>query len=157
MDSSRSGLLLALWNPDELGELKVEIGLILTLAVANFFLHVQLLKQQPPLQWVAYFASAVDIVVITVIVAVSGGAVSGLYVFYFPALFAIAVAFRLSASLVLALGAVGVYGLIVAADLGGDNGAVLAARVIMMAAVVTCGVLYRNIERERRREAGETL
>ena len=140
-----------------LGELKVEIGLILTLAVANFFLHVQLFKQQPPLQWVAYLASAVDIVAITVIVAVSGGAVSGLYVFYFPALFAIAVAFRLSASLVLAVGARRCVRLDRGGRPGGDNGAALAARVIMMAAVVTCGVLYRNIERERRREAGETL
>ena len=152
-----SGLLLALWNPDALGELKVEIGLILALAVANFFLHVQMLKQQSPRHWVAYLASAVDVVVITAIIVASGGAASGLYVFYFPALFAITVVFRLGASLGLAGGAIGVYGLIVASDIGGDDGAALVARVIMMAAVVTCGMVYRNIERERRREAGDTL
>ena len=72
-----AGLLLALWNPDALGELKVEIGLIMTLAVANFFLHVQMLREQPPRKWVAYLASAADIVAITAIVFVSGGAESG--------------------------------------------------------------------------------
>ena len=92
-----AGLLLALWNPEALGELKVEIGLILTLAVANFFLHVQMLREQPPQKWVAYLASGADILAITAIVFVSGGADSGLYTFYFPALIAIAVAFPVGA------------------------------------------------------------
>ena len=60
-----SGLLLALLNPVVLGELKIQVGLILTLAVANFFLHVQLVRNQPSLPWVAYLASAVDVLAIT--------------------------------------------------------------------------------------------
>ena len=56
-----AGLLLALWNPQALGELNVEIGLILALAVANFLLHVQMLRNQPPQKWVAYPASVVVI------------------------------------------------------------------------------------------------
>ena len=152
-----AGLLLALWNPDALGELKVEIGLILTLAVANFFLHVQMLREQPPRKWVAYLASAADIVAITAIVFVSGGAESGLYTFYFPALIAIAVAFPVGASLVLSAGAIGLYGLVSAAGMGGSDDPLLVVRLVMMVAVVVCGVVYRNIERERRREAGESL
>ncbi len=152
-----AGLLLALWNPDALGELKVEIGLILTLAVANFFLHVQMLREQPPRKWVAYLASAADIVAITAIVFVSGGAESGLYTFYFPALIAIAVAFPVGASLVLSAGAIGLYGLVLAAGMGGSDDPLLVVRLVMMVAVVVCGVVYRNIERERRREAGESL
>ena len=152
-----AGLLLALWNPDALGELKVEIGLIMTLAVANFFLHVQMLREQPPRKWVAYLASAADIVAITAIVFVSGGAESGLYTFYFPALIAIAVAFPVGASLVLSAGAIGLYGLVSAAGMGGSDDPLLVVRLVMMVAVVVCGVVYRNIERERRREAGESL
>ena len=152
-----AGLLLALWNPDALGELKVEIGLILTLAVANFFLHVQMLREQPPRRWVAYLASGADILAITAIVFVSGGAESGLYTFYFPALIAIAVAFPVGASLVLSAGAIGLYGLVLATGMGGSDDPLLVVRLVMMVAVVVCGVVYRNIERERRREAGESV
>ena len=63
-----SGLLLALLNPVVLGEVKIQVGLILTLAVANFFLHVQLIRNQPSLPWVAYLASAVDVLAITMMV-----------------------------------------------------------------------------------------
>ena len=152
-----AGLLLALWNPEELGELKVEIGLILTLAFANFFLHVQMLREQPPQKWVAYLASGADIVAITAIVVVSGGAESGLYTFYFPALIAIAVAFPVGASLVLSAGAIGLYGLVLSTGMGGSGDALLVVRLVMMVAVVACGIVYRNIERERRREAGESV
>ena len=152
-----AGLLLALWNPDALGELKVEIGLILTLAVANFFLHVQMLREQPPRKWVAYLASAADIAAITAIVVVSGGAASGLYTFYFPALIAIAVAFPVGASLALSAGAIGSYGLVLSTEMGSSDDAMLVVRLVMMVAVVACGIVYRNIERGRRREAGESL
>ena len=152
-----AGLLLALWNPDALGELKVEIGLILALAVANFFLHVQMLKEQPPQKWVAYLASGADILAISAIVFVSGGADSGLYTFYFPALIAIAVAFPVGASLVLSAGAIGLYGLVLSTGMGGSDDPLLVVRLVMMAAVVACGIVYRNIERDRRREAGESV
>ena len=152
-----AGLLLALWNPEALGELKVEIGLILTLAVANFFLHVQMLREQPPLKWVAYLASGADIVAITAIVVVSGGADSGLYTFYFPALIAIAVAFPVGASLVLSAGAIGLYGLVLSTGMGGSDDPLLVVRLVMMVAVVACGIVYRSIERERRSESGESL
>lgn len=150
-----AGLILALWNPDNLSDLKVEIGFILTLAVANFFLHVQLQGKRAPWPWVAYLASVVDIVAITTIVAVNGGAASGLYVFYFPALFAISVAFRLPASLFVSGAAILVYTWILAPDLGGGQGALMATRLLMMAAVAVCGAVYRRIEVERRIEAGE--
>ena len=152
-----AGLLLALWNPDALGELKVEIGLILALAVANFFLHVQMLKEQPPRKWVAYLASGADILAITAIVFVSGGADSGLYTFYFPALIAIAVAFPVGASLVLSAGAIGLYGLVLSTGMGGSDDPLLVVRLVMMVAIVACGVVYRSIERDRRREAGESV
>ena len=148
-----SGLLLALLNPVVLGEVKIQVGLILTLAVANFFLHVQLIRNQPSLPWVAYLASAVDVLAITMMVVTSGGGASSLYVFYFPALFAISVAFRPRAGLVLSGAAIGMYSLIASTQLDGDGGAFVAARIVMMSAVVVCGMLYRKIEGDRRRES----
>ena len=148
-----SGLLLALLNPVVLGEVKIQVGLILTLAVANFFLHVQLIRNQPSLPWVAYLASAVDVLAITMMVVTSGGGASSLYVFYFPALFAISVAFRPRAGLVLSGAAIGMYSLIASTYMDGDGGAFVAARIVMMSAVVVCGMLYRKIEDDRRRES----
>ena len=148
-----SGLLLALLNPVVLGELKIQVGLILTLAVANFFLHVQLVRKQPSLPWVAYLASAVDVLAITLMVMTSGGGASSLYVFYFPALFAISVAFRPRAGLALAGGAIGMYSLMVSTYMGDGGGAFVAARMVMMVAVVVCGVVYRKIEGDRRHES----
>ena len=152
-----SGLLLALLNPVVLGEVKIQVGLILTLAVANFFLHVQLIRNQPSLPWVAYLASAVDVLAITMMVVTSGGGASSLYVFYFPALFAISVAFRPRAGLVLSGAAIGMYSLIASTQLDGDGGAFVAARIVMMSAVVVCGMLYRKIEGDRRRESEHGL
>ena len=149
-----SGLLLALLNPLVLGELKIQVGLILVLAVANFFLHVQLKRNRPSLPWVAYLASVVDVLAITMIVVTSGGGASSLYVFYFPILFAISVAFRPRAGLVLSGAAIGMYGLMASVYMDGDVGAFVAARIVMMAAVVVCGMLYRKIEGDRRRESG---
>ena len=148
-----SGLLLALLNPMVLGELKIQVGLILVLAVANFFLHVQLVRKQPSLPWVAYLASAVDVLAITLMVMTSGGGASTLYVFYFPALFAISVAFQPRAGLLLSGAAIGMYSLIASTQMDGDGGAFVAARIVMMAAVVVCGMMYRKIEGDRRRES----
>ena len=89
-----SALALAIWEPRALGELRVQIVLILGLAVANFFLHSQLLMRRPVLEPVVYAASAADIAAVSIIVVAAGGFSSGAYVFYFPALVAMSVAFR---------------------------------------------------------------
>lgn len=152
-----AGLGLALWNPNELGELRIQIGLILALAVGNFFLHAQVLMKRPVISGVVHLASAIDIAVITAIVVVAGGFTSGLYVFYFPAIFAISVAFNPRTGLVLAAAAIGLYGLVSAPEASGDLGAVLVTRMIMMAAVVACGMAYWKIERDRRSDTEEAV
>ena len=88
-----SGLFLALWNPGPMSELRVQILFILLLAVANFYLQAQLLMQKPANSGVVYFASAADLAVISVMVILGGGFESNVYVFYFPALLALSVAF----------------------------------------------------------------
>ena len=150
-----SGFILALWNPDAIGELRVQIGLILALAGANFFLHSQVLMKRPVLAPVVYAASAADIVVISLIVIAAGGFETGLFVFYFPAILALSVAFHPRVTAVFAGTAILVYGLIGAATLSGAGGEVLVTRLIMLAAVAVCGSIYWQVERSRREAAAE--
>ena len=83
-----AGLLLAFWNPGAVNELRVQILVILVLAVANFYLHAQLLRRRPAIDSVVYAASAADIAVITTLVVSQGGFISNLFIFYFLAFLA---------------------------------------------------------------------
>ena len=151
-----AGLMLALWNPDALGELKIQIMLILSLAVGNFFLHSRVLMGRPVSAIVAYAATAADIVVISLIVIAGGGFDSGLYVFYFPALLALSVAFRTEVTYTFAGAAIVLYGLIASASMAGGDGAILITRMLMLAAIALCGNIYWRTERDRREAATET-
>ncbi|MDQ2996300.1 MAG: hypothetical protein M3R61_04500, partial [Chloroflexota bacterium] len=42
-----SGLVLALWNPGAIGEIRLHVLALLLLAVGNFYLHAQLLMHRP--------------------------------------------------------------------------------------------------------------
>ena len=152
-----AGLMLALWNPDAVGELRVQLMLILGLAVANFFLHSRVLMGQQVVPAVAYMASAVDISVISMIIAVGGGFESGAYVFYFPALMALSIAFRTEVTFVFTGSAMVLYGLIASAGMvGAEDGATVVARLLILAAVAVCGNVYYRTERDRRKAAEQT-
>ena len=58
------GLMIAIWNPDPLPILRVEIGVVLLVAIANFVMHAQLLRRRPQIEAVAYGASLGDLLVI---------------------------------------------------------------------------------------------
>ncbi|HEU5318279.1 MAG TPA: hypothetical protein VFX49_19360, partial [Chloroflexota bacterium] len=88
-----AGLLLALWSPGNATELRIQIAVLLMLAVANFYLHAQLLTRKPVVDLVAYGTSAADLAIITVLIAAQGGFTSSLYVFYVPAILAFSVSF----------------------------------------------------------------
>ena len=154
-----AGLLLALWNPEAMPELRVQIALILGLAMANFFLHSRLLMGRPIPPLVAYAATGIDIAVISLLVIADGGVASGLYVFYFPALLALSVAFRTEVTVVFAASAIGLYGLISLPEIvGAEIGAAVVTRILMLAAMAVCGNVYWRVERNRRNaavEAGE--
>ena len=157
-----AGLLLTLWYPDAMGdpaamgELRISVMLILGLAVANFFLHAQVLMRKPVLASVAYAASAADIAVISLVVIASGGFSANAYVFYFPALLALSVAFRSEVTFAFAGSAIVTYGLISMATMVSEDGAVLATRLLMLAAVAVCGNVYWRTERDRRKAAVQT-
>ena len=151
-----AGLTLALWNPGAMGELRVTVVLILGLALANFFLHAQVLMRGPVLAKVAYAASAADIAVISSVIIVGGGFDSAPYVFYLPALLALSVAFPTRATFALTGAAVATYGLISIATATGSDAAAAISQMLMMAAVAFCGNLYWRIERDRRLGALKT-
>ena len=152
-----AGLLLALWNPAAVPELKVQLMLILGLAVANFFLHSRVLMGRQVMPAVAYMASAVDIGVISMIIAVGGGFESGAYVFYFPALLALSVAYRTEVTFVFTGAAMVLYGLIASAGiLGAEDGATVVTRLLILAAVAVCGNVFYRTERDRRKVAEQT-
>src|SRR4030088_1017523 len=87
------GLLVAVWNPDPLPQLRIQIGVILLVAIANFVMHAQLLRRRPTIEAVAYAASIGDLLCGSLLVLSQGGFSSNLFVFYLPAVLAIAVAF----------------------------------------------------------------
>jgi hypothetical protein len=151
-----AGLLLAIWNPEAMPELRVQIALVLGLAMANFFLHSRLLMGKPVPPLVAYAATGIDIAVISVLVIADGGLTSGLFVFYFPALLAMSVAFKTEITAVFAASAIGLYGLIGLPGVIGDElGAALVTRILMLGAIAVCGNVYWRIERDRRSAVAE--
>jgi hypothetical protein len=107
-----SAFILALWNPGPMGELRIQVLFILLLAVANFYLQAQILMKKPASSSVVYFASAADLAVISIMIILGGGFESNIYVFYFPALLALSVAFSPGATLLFAGGAASFYAFI---------------------------------------------
>lgn len=151
-----SGLVLALIAPPSAAALRTQVLLILGLAVCNFALQGQLLRRRRTLAVVAYAASAADVAIITGLVVADGGFASGLYVFYYPAVLALSVAFPLALTM-------GYVAAVLTATLGvawftmpaaGEQE--LLIRCLMLAAVALCGVVYADIERRRRRRVIET-
>ena len=154
-----AGLALALWNPESIGSLRIQMLVLLLIAVGNFFLHAQLLRRKFAVDAVAYAASAADLVVITLLVASQRGFDSNLFVFYFPAVLALSVAFRRELTAVYTVATVSAYTLISFASFGldvkSDDVQTLVVRIVMIASVAICGGLYQTIETNRR--SGETM
>jgi len=152
-----AGLVLALWNPASIGPLRLQVLVLLLIAVANFFLHSQLLRKRGAVSGTAYLASAADLGVITLLVATQGGFDSNLFVFYFPAMLALSVAFRPELTAAYGGATIALYGLICFQSIGLDTTSeqiqTIFVRMLMIAAVAVCGALYQRIEQDRR--AGE--
>jgi hypothetical protein len=146
-----AGLVIALWNPGPVGELRVSIMVILLAAVANFYLHAQLLRRRPTVDGVAYAASAGDIALVTILVIAQGGLRSDLFIFYFPALLAMSVAFPTMVTLAFAGATTALYALVAMASSAPTdaNLQVVLTRLLMLAAVAVCGNAFRRIDARR--------
>lgn len=150
-----AGLVLSLWNPAAIGPLRLQVLVLLMIAVGNFFLHAQVLKRHGTIDKVAYAASAADLGVITLLVASQGGYDSNLFVFFFPAVLALSVAFTGELTAVYTGITMGIYGLVCIESLGlemtSDHVQTIIVRTLMVAAVAVCGALYQRVESQRRK------
>jgi hypothetical protein len=149
-----SGLVLALWDPGAIEQIRLHILALLLLAVGNFYLHAQLLMRRPAVSAIAYAASAADIAVITFLILSQGGFRSPLYIFYVPALLAFSVAFPTSRTVGFASAVVGLYACVSLFTASAQSDVqVVILRLMMLVAVAVCGNMYRRIEDSRRRSA----
>jgi hypothetical protein len=153
-----AGLMLALWDPVSIGPLRLQVLVLLIIAVANFYLHAQLLRKRSAFAGIAYAASLADLVVITTLVLTQGGYDSNLWVFYFPAVLALSVAFPVELTALFASATAVAYGLICLGDSGTwdstEQVQVIFTRLLMIAAVAVCGAIYRHVDAERRQVSG---
>jgi len=79
-----SALVVALWNPGPIHELRVQVMAIVLLVGANFYLHAQLLVARPGIaRELVYASSGADLVVIAAIVVSQGGFSSQNYSFLY--------------------------------------------------------------------------
>ena len=104
-----SALILAFWNAETVDSLKLQIGVIFLLAVENFYVHAQLLTGKPVKSNVVYLSSAADLLLISILILFQGGFNSSLYVFYFPAIAALSVAFSTQRTAEYTAGAISAY------------------------------------------------
>lgn len=148
-----AGLILAMWNPASLMELRIEILVLLCLAVVNFYLHLHLIVKRHSQPLIVYAASAVDLGIVTLLIVVQGGYDSNLYIFYFPAVLGYALSFPRVLTAIYTAGAIIAYAFIGATTVHRTAGLQeLVVRMIMLAAIAACGSLYVGIESERREE-----
>ncbi len=150
-----AGLALALWSPAALGQLRVQIVLIVGLAVANFWLTAQVLIRRPVLTGIVYALSAADIAVISLIINAAGGFPSNNYVFYFPTVVAISLAFDMGVTFLFTGAAIGTYAFMALTTGGIESPEVVLVRMVMLVAAAVCGNIYRQVERDNRRRAAE--
>jgi hypothetical protein len=149
-----AALLLTLWSPgpDALSDIRLRVPVLLALAVANFYLHAQVLMRRPVAADVIYAASAADIIVITLLLLAQGGFDAPLYIFYFPAILAFSVAFPavltagFTALLIFLYSCISLPGALAQTD----GLPVLIMRLLMLGAVAVCGQLYQQVEQRRR-------
>ena len=132
----------------------MQVLVLLMIAVANFYLHAQILRKRAAFAGIAYAASAADLAVITTLVLTQGGFDSNIWVFYFPAVLALSVAFPPALTALFAGVTVMTYGLICLGDSSAwsstDGVQVVFVRLLMIAAVAICGAIYRQVEAGRR-------
>lgn len=152
-----AGMAFALWNPGDLVDLQVSVILILGLAIANFFLHVEVTRNRMIDSRIVYAASVLDLTFISVVLAVSGSFPSNIYVFYLPALLSISVTFPTTQTAVYTIGATAVYAVISLGQIAADAPAMTSAltmqvltHVLVLIAVPACGNVYWRLERSRR-------
>ncbi len=152
-----SALLFVLWDPDPIGILRFQILLVLILAVANFYLHAQVLMRRSVLPEMIYAASILDLAIVTIELVTEGSFNSNMYVFYFPAIVAFSVVFTTTQTILFTASTCVLYAILClstgAVGAGFENIQVLFTRLVILTAVAVIGTVYARIERGRRHAA----
>jgi hypothetical protein len=153
-----SGLILAFWNAETVGSLRLQLFVIFLVAIENFYVHAQLLTGKPVKSHVVYISSAADLFLISILILFQGGFESNLYVFYFPAIAALSVAFSTQLTAEYTAGTIAAYATFCILHIcildncitDKDANLIIISRLLMIAAVAFCGNRYWQIERSRR-------
>lgn len=148
-----TGLVIALWSPNDsdFNATRLSLFILLALAAGNFFIHAQILLRRRPRTSLVYGASIADIVVITLIVGFFGGLGSPVFAFYFPALLALALVLPFHIVQAYLFSIMALYTFACLPQLQSESdGQVLVARLIAFAGVAVVAYLYQRIERDRR-------
>lgn len=152
-----SALFLALWNADDIAQLRLQIIVLFLLAGGNFYLHSQILMRRPVTPKLVYMASAGDLAVITILIIRASGFDSGSYVYYFPAILAFSVAFPSKLTSTYVGGVIVAYSIISILtpgfDFNSSNFSILVIRLLMISAIGITGNRYWQIEGTRRQAA----
>lgn len=156
-----TALMLTLWtsDPNTLSDIRLRVPVLLLLAIANFYLHAQVLMRRSVAANVIYAASAADMVVISLLLLAQGGFEAPLYIFYFPAILAFSVAFPATITACFTAIVIGLYAslsLPSATDTP-DGLPVLVMRLLMIAAVAVCGQVYWRVEQSRRNAGSQAF
>ena len=153
-----TGFVVTLWSPRQadLDTVRIVLLCLFVLAIGNFFVHAQILRKHPLEPSLLYLASAADLGIITLIVSQTGGLGSGSFVYYFPALLALALVFPLRMVGYFVVGLMAIYSIVVMpAHYTEAELQILMARLISLLAVGVVGYIYQDIERRRRERLAE--
>lgn len=144
-------LILADTESVSFNVIRFEIMVVLLLAVSNFALVAQVLTKRKTMDMVLYAMSLADLAVISIVIIVQGGFQSDVYIFYFPAMLAFALAFPMLELYMFLGGTVCLYGFISMVTMESvDDIQTLLVRILMLTAVAGCANYFAQIERNRR-------
>lgn len=130
---------------------RIEIMIVLLLAVSNFYLVSQVLTKRKTMSIVLYGVSLADLGVISLSVIMQHGFTSGSYIFYFPAMLMFALAFPALELYLFLGGTICLYGFISIVSMPTlDSLETLFIRLLMLTAIAVCGNHFAQIERNRR-------
>ncbi len=157
-----AGAIVIFWSASSTAALSLGILPVVALMAINFYLHGRYLMEQPANRHLIGLASALDLVIISLIVLIGALGKAGLqspfFVFYYPVILGFALVFRPKFTVGYALATMVVY--VFACAINGMSFdptqadlKVLVLRLITLATMTGLGTYYWRILRSRRRAA----
>jgi hypothetical protein len=150
---------LTLYRTRGVTELIVTILGLLAVALMNFALHARVMTKQPVNVKLVYYASAVDICIISLITGLLGGINTHIYLYYYPAVLAFALVFPNAITVGLALGVLVLYTgiclLFSDPKFAAGDETMLIFRLLSILGVAIVGNKYRSVEAKRRHAVEE--